>query len=96
MYICIHSLSTTNLHPILGVFLWRLIQRCEENENTCVILGSKCVKGHCMKPFMVKGVFTRFNIFTKNLTWEINTEIHKKRKRVNISDAKKKPLVLIS
>ena len=72
-----------------SVFVETFIQKCEENENTCVILDSKCVKGHCMKPFMVKGVFTMFNIFAKNLTSERNTEIHKKRKRVNISDAKK-------
>ena len=78
-------LSTSNPS---SVFVSTFIQKLDENENTRVILESKCLKGHEIKSFVMRAVFTMFNIFSKSLVAGGNSKIHKKQKRTVKDDAK--------
>ena len=64
-----------------SVFVSTIIQKLDGNENTRVILESKCLKGHEIKSFIIGVVFTMFNIFSENLVAGENSKIHKKQKR---------------
>ena len=53
----------------------------EEQETTNALLEINCKAEHCFEAHIRRIAGAMFNIFAKNITAELNSKIHEKRKR---------------
>ena len=60
-----------------------------EKDHTSCILSDSCHDGHCFETFVDKTSMKMFNIMSKNVASEVNSVIHKQKKREKISILKR-------
>ena len=68
------------------LFVEVLVTKMEEQECTNSLLEIECKSKHSFESHIRRIGFSMFNIFAKNLTAEINSKIHEKRKRTPASE----------
>ena len=72
-----------------SLFVEAFLVKLDEQESTHSILSIKCKSEHSFSSAVRKIVVAMFNLFAKNLIADVNSEIHKNRKRNKDAEGEK-------
>ena len=72
------------------LFVETFLCKLDEYNETSVILHTTCQEKHKFENYIRQASASIFNLFAKNVTNEINDEIHKDRKRDKVSNDEEK------